>query len=384
MTRLRWATGGLIFALLLTFLVVGATSERSLHERIQGARLRAELGCGRPTLLAAEPPSLATIERTDWPGLLAAVVTGSPHERWRAIKIVGELNDRRAVPALLTALADARGTVRPCLAARSLGILRDPEALQALIAVTYTAGNDDLRVCAMKALGLLRDARAVPALVDAIERRDMLLVAADALARVGSVDGALAVVAAVDDPKLRPWLALSLGEFGVAEVEPALRSIEADRSLPDAARGEAREGLWKTSVLTSPNRERALTRVLREESEVERRSWAAYRLGDEGIASGIPALAEALGDASDVVRMAATVALVRLGPDSEAILLERVSEPGPEGDYAVAALGFIGGPGALIALEHLEMPERRGIANGSLRWLRLRGVRNADIARVGS
>ncbi len=373
MTPSRWVFAGCLALASLVILARGSAEEQSLHKRIQSARLRAELACGKSALLAAEPPSLETIERTEWSQLLTAAAAGTPHERWRAIKILGELGDRRAVPALLRALTDKRGT-RPCLAAQSLGILRDPDALSALVRATYDTGNGDLRVCAMKALGLLREPTGVPALIDAIRRRDMVMVAADALARIGDVDGARVVTVAAEDPKLRPWLARAMGEFGLPEVVPTLRSIAADRTLPDAARDEAREGLWKTSVLTRPSRAQALIRVLREESAVERRSWAAYRLGDEGISSGIPALAEALAEVSDVVRMAATVALVRLGQDSEASLLRRISTSGPEGEYAIAALGFVGGPDALTALERLHVPDRGVLATASIRWLRLRGV----------
>jgi len=349
----------------------------ALHRELQEARLTAELSCGRPTVFASEPPDPASLAALDWSGLLSATVTGSPEERWRAIAILGELRDARAVPALLTALTDRRGTVRPCLAAQSLGALRDPRAVDALIEATRVRDNDDLRLCAIKALGLLRNPRAVPALVDAVERRDMSVAAAYALARIGDADGARAVARAAHDEALAPWLVGPLGEFGLAEAEPALRTLADSDATDPATRASATRGLWKLAVLRARDREDALTRALADSSVPARRAWAAWRLGDEGFASAAAALVAALGDDDRAVQMAAAAALLRLEGAGEGALLERAGSEDPSGRLAVAALGFVGSERTLPALRALAEPDEpdAGLARASLRWLHLRGVR---------
>jgi hypothetical protein len=185
----------------------------------------AELACGRPTVLASEPPDAGSLERVDWIGLVETVASGAGHERWRAIEILGELGEVRAVPALLGALADPRGTLRPCLAAQSLGRLGDPRAVDALIAAAGQRENEDLRLCAIKSLGLLRAEGAVPVLADAVQRGEMLVAASHALARIATPEGARAVVEAARDPERAPWVVDPLGEFGLPSVEAELRRL---------------------------------------------------------------------------------------------------------------------------------------------------------------
>lgn len=365
-------------AALLVILVMPLACDRAvgdLHARLQRAQLEAELSFGRSTVFVSEPPSLETLERVDWEGLLAAVLKGAPHERWRAIEILGELKHPQAVPVLLQALADRRGTVRPCLAAQSLGRLRDSSAVDSLIVAARNADNEDLRLCAIKALGLLRDERALPALIESVEARDMVVAASFALARIGHPSGAHAVARATEDPALRAWLVAPLGEFGLPEVEAALRGIASDGRSSEATLRAAREGLWKTTVLTEPDPPAALVRVLAASPEPRRREWAAFRLGELGegaVRSAAPALAGALSDPSEPVRLAAAVALMRLGPASEPSLLRLIDVAGSAGRYALATLGFVGGPQTRVALQAIHDPKRTVLARHSLRWLRLR------------
>lgn len=387
----RWPERKRTLAVLLpALLLLGVVGQRvlgfgnpdgDLHRELQKARLAAELSCGRPTVLAWEPPDPASLETLDWSALLVATTTGSPAERWRAISLLGELRDPRALPALLAALSDRRGTVRPCLAAQSLGALRDPRAVDALIAAVGARDNEDLRLCAIKALGLLRTPRAVPALVDAVERRDMTVAAAYALARIGDPRGARAVAGAARVEALTPWLVEPLGEFGVAETEPALRAIAGTPAQDVATRAAAEAGLWKLSLLVRADRADALLRVLSESRLAARRAWAAWRLGDEHIVAAADALGDALGDADTGVRSAAATALLRLEGASEASLLDHLDAGGAEGRLAVAALGFVGGARSLPALRAVATGEgeRSALARTSLHWLHLRGVRAAAL-----
>lgn len=356
-------------------LAAGSNRESDLHQRLQEARLVAELSCGRPTVLAWSPPGARALERFDWAGLLETAASGAPHERWQAIEILGELGDVRAVPALLQALADPQGTVRPCLAAQSLGRLGDPRALDALIEVAGQGGNEDLRLCAIKSLGLLRSERAVPVLALRVREGDMLVAAAQALARIGTRDGAEAVVEAAGDPRFAPWLVEPLGEFGLDVVEPALRRLATSNDLGAGTRRAAREGLWKLATLLGDDREASLVEVLQSTDAAERRAWAAWRLGDEGFTNSADALAAALGDPSERVATAAAAALLRFGPASEPSLLAWASEPGPGRHLAVAALGLVGTERSLARLASIDESGYIGrLASRSTQWLRARGV----------
>lgn len=358
----------------LAVLAAGAGREGDLHQRLQEARLAAELSSGRPTLLASSPPDASALERLDWAALLETAVRGAPHERWRAIEILGEFGDTRAVPALLGALSDRRGTVRPCLAAQALGRLGDARAVDELIAAAGQGGNADLRLCAIKSLGLLRSERAVPVLVGRVRSGEMLVAAAHALARIGTREGAEAVAEAAGDPARAPWLVEPLGEFALDVVEPELRRLAASREVGPGTRSSASEGLWKLSVLLENDREAALVEVLQSSEDPEHRAWAAWRLGDEDFTASTEALALALGDPSERVAMAAAAALLRFGPASEPSLLARAARPGPGRQLAVAALGLVGTEQSLRWLASLEeRDEIEPLARRSQRWLRYRG-----------
>lgn len=361
-------------AVAVAVLAAGAGREGDLHQRLQEARLAAELSCGRPTILASSPPDPRSLERFDWAALLEMAATGAPHERWQAIEILGELGDARAVPALLRALVDRQGTVRPCLAAQSLGRLGDPRALEALVEAAGQRGNEDLRLCAIKSLGLLGAEQAVPVLVERVRRGEMLVAAAHALARIGTRAGAEAVVQASRDPSRAPWLVEPLGEFGLDVVEPELRRLLASQDVGPGTRRAAREGLWKLKVLGEEGRETSLVRVLHSREAPERRAWAAWRLGDEGFTDSAEALAAALGDPSDRVAMAAAAALLRFGAASEESVLARASDPGPAGRLAMAALGLVGTERSLGFLSSVrEGGEMTRVAGRSVQWIRLRG-----------
>ena len=346
-----------------------------LHRRLQEARLVAELSCGRPTVLASEPPDPDSLERVDWIGLVGTVASGAPHERWRAIEILGEFGDARAVPALLGALADPRSTLRPCLAAQSLGRVGDRRAVDALIEAAGQRANEDLRLCAIKSLGLLRAEQAVPVLADAVHHGEMLVAASHALARIATPEGAEAVLEAARDPERTPWVVDALGEFGLPSVAPELRRLMGARDASAWTQREAREALWKLRVLVDGDREGSLVRVLGSGDTAERRAWAAWRLGDEGLQGSADALAEALGDPSERVRLAAAAALLRLGGPAEDSLLARVAAPGEAGRLAVAALGLVGAERSLGLLERVDGPvELQRLAQRSLRWIHLRGA----------
>ncbi len=375
-----FASIGVVIAAAAFSGVYRARDAEDLHRRLQEARLAAELSCGRPIFLATGPPSADSLARFGWTELLSAAATGAPSERWQAIEILGEIGDRRAVPALLRALADRRGTVRPCLAAQSLGRLQDPQAIDALIEAARQRRNEDLRVCAIRSLGLLRARRAVPVLADAVRRGESLATAADALARIGTLEGMEAVAAGAQNPAFAPWLVEPLGEFGLREAEPELRRLSGSHAVGSGTQRAAKEGLWKLAVLSSEDREAALRRALVLERSSARRAWAAWRLGDEDLQSSASALATALGDSDEEVRLAAAAALLRFGAVSEDSLLAEVFAPGETGRLAVAALGLVGTERGLERLSGMDFQDTRAeLVRKSVRWIRLRGFARATL-----
>jgi HEAT repeat protein len=251
----------------------------------------------------------------------------------------------------------------------------DRRAVDALIEAAAQRRNEDLRLCAITSLGLLRAERAVPVLADAVQRGEMLVAASHALARIATPEGAEAVVEAARDPERAPWLVDSLGEFGLEGVEPALRRLTGAEDLGAGTQRGAREALWKLRVLLDGDREHSLVRVLGSGDTPERRAWAAWRLGDEGLHGSADALAQALGDPSERVRLAAAAALLRFGGSAEQSLLARAAAPGEAGRLAIAALGLVGTERSLGRLEGVNEPvELRRLAQRSLRWIHLRGA----------
>ncbi len=83
--------------------------------------------------------------------LLADLAMGHVHARRRAARALAALGDRRAVPALIAALADADPAVR-YEAVVALDTLDDPAALPSLIRVGRSDVAQDVREAALRAI----------------------------------------------------------------------------------------------------------------------------------------------------------------------------------------------------------------------------------------
>ncbi len=101
--------------------------------------------------------------------LIAALKDPSPKVRNHAAKALGELGDKRAVPALLPMLQDPVPGVRRAVAV-ALGALKSRQAVPALM--QYVEASTDIfrEMTAVYALRDIGDPRALPAVLHAMER----------------------------------------------------------------------------------------------------------------------------------------------------------------------------------------------------------------------
>ncbi|MEN8106793.1 MAG: HEAT repeat domain-containing protein [Pseudomonadota bacterium] len=264
-----------------------------------------------------------------------------PDTRWAAARELAARRDARAVEAIIRAMRDPQGTIRVCVMASALGHLRDPRALGALTEAAFDPVNRDLRLCAIQSLGMIGDASAVPALIRALQEGNMPVAAANAIARMGDERGVLPIIQAAGDPQLRLWMVMALGELGSPSALSWLETLHEEQiTVVYQAAVEAR---WKIAQLLSEQPLVALTSVLTNEPAVNRRMWAAFRLGELRYAAAIPALVDALGDSSCGVRGRAAAALVRTG-DAALPILRSLAESSTTQErlYVVAILGYSG------------------------------------------
>ncbi len=129
-----------------------------------------------------------------------------------------------------------------------------------------------------------------------------------------------------DDPRVRHYLALSLGHLGDAEAVPALVSALDDQ--------ESSTRLYSAWALGSIGDPRALDPVLAlvGDNDVGVRKMAVYALGALGDVQAIPRLQVALSDPERDVSWNAAIALAQLHDTSgEAQLLQMLDEPFLEG-----------------------------------------------------
>jgi len=144
------------------------------------------------------PPLDGTVEsKPDPEAMLALLYAPDSQQRILAARAFCELQDERAVGALLLLLRDPCPLVRVS-AAYALGRNPSPEAVEPLIAQLQTDLNGYVRKGVTWALGNCRDRQALPSLIEAL-RTDIAAVrlwAASSLGQAGAIDYE-AMVAAV-------------------------------------------------------------------------------------------------------------------------------------------------------------------------------------------
>jgi HEAT repeat protein len=148
------------------------------------------------------------------------------------------------------------------------------------------------------------------------------------------------------------WMVMALGELGSPLAVPWLSSLAND-SQP-AVRRVAKEAQWKITRLTVADPVLSLGEVLAEETSVERRMWAAFRLGELGRPQAIPALISALADHEPSVQGRAAAALIRIGTSAVlAITQTAIGASGQVQYYAAAILGYIGDQEEITVLQSI-------------------------------
>lgn len=220
--------------------------------------------------------------------------------------------------------------------------------------------EDPLERClAAQLLGLLRSARGVAPLVAALDDADWAVRrdAAEALGQIGdrAAEGPLARRLGDEHPRVRAAAARALGELGATAALP--------RALGQERDPEVRLHMVEAMGPGAPGR-RALALALADEAESVR-LLAAARLVELGDARGVAVLGERLGAGlSEAARGEAATALGRAtgrAVEAAARALSRgLTDPSPEvgllSAAALAALGDPRGPQVLRSLADGDAP----------------------------
>jgi HEAT repeat protein len=267
-----------------------------------------------------------------------AIHDESPKIRSVAAQSLGQLEDSQGVPALLEAMTDHDAWVR-YYAARSLGQIRSPESIDTLARVLREDTAPQVRIAAADALGAIGGRRAVSILAPFInsDDRDLARAALLALGLVGHPDA------------LQPLL-------------HALRSSESSQRL-DAVRA------------ISARRDSEAADALQWTAAADRDQTIAEAAIEELSRMATPhSIAALLRLASDRrLRESVIVQISRLGPTHLGRVKEGLSSPQLETRRAVVeALGRMRHPGASEALSIAlddERPEVRLAALLALRRL---------------
>jgi len=152
--------------------------------------------------------------------------------RTKVCWILSRLDDKRAVPALLTAFRDKDPDLRS-FAAKSLGELDGKQAVQPLITALHEDENVDVRVAAAYALGLLGDNQVVEPLVSTLSDQSqeprVRGMAAEALSDIRDSRAVTPLIAALTDTsvEVRFWAVFALGALGDPQALPELERLAA-------------------------------------------------------------------------------------------------------------------------------------------------------------
>ena len=212
-----------------------------------------------------------------------------------------------AVMPLVNALRDTDAGVRNS-AVHALGELEDPRAVDALIAAL--AGDTDAKVreTAAWALGQIEDHKAVPGLLGALQRDQSPAVRKQAAWALGQIeDGAsvagLGAALRDDSPEVRRMAMWALGQIDDPRAVPFLMP-----ALTNADAEVRKQAAWALGQIESKDATTPLSAALRD-SDARVRETAAWALGQIEDPRAVPALAATLRDATPSVRKNAAWAL---------------------------------------------------------------------------
>jgi HEAT repeat protein len=120
--------------------------------------------------------------------LLPVLTAPDPDVRKFIVDILGDTRDSRAVPALITRLADDDDENIRVAAAEALGKMRDPRAVDALLACLNRHQEGWLDYAAAEALGEIGDRRALEPLLAALDRRGLREPVLGSLGKIGNAN----------------------------------------------------------------------------------------------------------------------------------------------------------------------------------------------------
>jgi cyclophilin family peptidyl-prolyl cis-trans isomerase/HEAT repeat protein len=273
-------------------------------------------------------------DRRALPALLTLARDSHPYTRAFAVKGLGGLKDRAAVPVLVPLVNGPERAVA-VEAIRALGRIGDPAAAPALLKLVQDVKTDPhLRLEAVTALGGVKADGVIDLLLDIIAdpRPPVRAAAIRSLAQLDG-EGFVTVLAGLDpDPNwtVRSVLATVLGTLPPEIGLPRLRTMveDSDQRVMPAV-------IAALAALRPPDApELILTRLKSADPVI--RAAAAAAMGRLKPANGATALADAyragLNDTTYVGRVAALVALVEYGNDAAIpVLTEALSDK----DWAV-------------------------------------------------
>jgi HEAT repeat protein len=258
-------------------------------------------------------------------GSLVAVLD-DPDERVRvtAIRALGRIGDRRALPALVERADDPLGSVRLALC-QALGQLGDPAGVPTLTELLHDE-DETIRLGAARALGKIQGAAGSRTLLSAALLDPSQTVrrhARKALAERRSPDVLPALTGALSGgtPEVRAGAAQVLADLGDPSAVPALLRALED---PDArVRGAAGHALGRTAP-ADPAVLDGLRRQFSKEDDPLCQVDLAWNLARGGDRRGLPRIRELLlAGPSEAVQAGAATALGEVGEKNDIALLHR-------------------------------------------------------------
>jgi HEAT repeat protein len=333
----------------------------TVHEQLRQHILEAELGSAI-SISFAKKPVIPLPAKQDEASLVHQLKADDKETRWAAAEKLSYSANKDVVLALIEAMSDKSGTQRVCVMAQALGHLKDPRALSALTQAAFDPYNRDLRLCAIRSIGMIGDKSAVPDLITALKQNNTPVQTANTLARLGDARAVQPLIEAAGNEVIRPWMIRALGELGSAEAVVYLTGeLKRESATSNGKQDELiKEALWKISVLGQPDTASALSQVLLNNEEINKRKWAAYRLGEVQDVTSVYNLISSLQDDDIEVVGRAAAALVRTKQHSLKPVRKTLETFGhrhsdSQRQYLYAVLGYIGDK---ADIEQLEISRR--------------------------
>jgi len=325
---------------------------------------------GQSSSEASQAPAKTQGRDTAVSALLTVVKDENAAVRLAAVEALGNLQDPRAIDALVQAVkTDTDARVREA-AAEALGEIDSPRAVPGLVAALGSEKVAAVRAKIAWALGEIGDARAVEAL-GAVVRDAEVEVRRNAVEALGQIESPAAVPMLIpalrdSDVETRKNAAEALGNLESKDAVEALGTASKDANAE--VRKEAVEALGQ---IQDKRALAALTAALGD-AEVEVRQAAIEAIGQlDDLKSAPPALLAALRDDNREVRKAAAEAVGQL-EDEAAVpaLIPLTRDANAEVKRAaVEALANIGGARAIEVMAALlkdDDPEIRKLAAEAL------------------